>query len=280
VSRTALGHSFVSLTVTLPISLPCLRLCWLVREFGDEYDVWAPDQRGYNNSGKPENILDYHAVKVVRDIIDLIDHAGYEKATIVGHDWGGVVAWQTAVHYPDRIEKLIVANAPLGYAFLQTIQSMTSNAFDQLSNSWYIGFFHIPTISEDRFRRHDYSFPLRNALWNAGLSKANIVKYKSVWDSSLTTMMNWYRASLLHYPVHPGYPSVVRNVQSNQVHVPTLIFWGTQDACLGTYLAEASATFCRAGVEIKYVESSHWTPHMARSQLIASIRDFITDDIV
>ena len=78
------------------------------------YRVWAPDQRGYNLSEKPDGIAAYNLDELAADVIGLIDAAGQNKVVLVGHDWGAAVAWWAAVKYPDRLSKLVVMNAPHG----------------------------------------------------------------------------------------------------------------------------------------------------------------------
>jgi pimeloyl-ACP methyl ester carboxylesterase len=73
--------------------------------------VLAPDQRGYNLSDKPDGLSAYRMDKLAGDVIGLMDMLGYEKATIVGHDWGGAIAWVTAGLHPERVEKLAAHGA-------------------------------------------------------------------------------------------------------------------------------------------------------------------------
>src|SRR6516164_3914148 len=81
------------------------------------YRVIAPDQRGYNLSAKPRRVGAYRIEELAADVAGLIQHAGESRATVVGHDWGGLVAWHFAMQYPDRVDKLIALNAPHPAAF-------------------------------------------------------------------------------------------------------------------------------------------------------------------
>ncbi len=74
--------------------------------------AWAPDMRGYNLSDKPRGLKNYHLLALARDVREIIRAAGVENASVVGHDWGGVVAWRAAMEYPDAISKLVILNAP------------------------------------------------------------------------------------------------------------------------------------------------------------------------
>ena len=104
------------------------------------YRVWAPDQRGYNLSDKPEGLAAYSIDELAADVIGLIDAAGEKKVFLVGHDWGAAVAWWVAAKYPERLKKLITLNVPHHSVMRKTLRSN----FSQLRKSWYIGFFQIP----------------------------------------------------------------------------------------------------------------------------------------
>jgi pimeloyl-ACP methyl ester carboxylesterase len=81
-------------------------------ELSSQYQTVAIDQRGYNLSGKPKGVDNYDMSLLVSDVVAVIKHLGREKAIIVGHDWGGAVAWQFAIHLPQMTEKLIILNLP------------------------------------------------------------------------------------------------------------------------------------------------------------------------
>jgi len=105
------------------------------------YTVIAPDLRGYNDTDKPRS--GYDIPTLIRDIARLIIGVGHEKAIIVGHDWGGALAWAFAMRYPAMTERLIVMNAPHPAAFLREMRT-----FKQLRKSWYIFAFQILWLPE------------------------------------------------------------------------------------------------------------------------------------
>ena len=86
----------------------------------DHYVV-APDQRGFARSSKPQGVSNYTPDKIVADLIALADHLKIETFTLVGHDWGGAIAWMAALQHPDRITKLVIVNAPHPLVFQRTI---------------------------------------------------------------------------------------------------------------------------------------------------------------
>ncbi len=87
-----------------------------------QFKVVAPDMRGYGETEKPVKIDAYKIEKIVKDIVELVHGLGYEKATIAGHDWGGIIAWSIAMMAPDVAEKLIVMNAPHPAVYIKHMQ--------------------------------------------------------------------------------------------------------------------------------------------------------------
>jgi pimeloyl-ACP methyl ester carboxylesterase len=118
------------------------------------YRVWAPDQRGYNLSDKPDGLAAYSLDELAADVIGLIDAAGQKQISLVGHDWGAGVAWWVAAKYPDRLSKMVVMNVPHGAVMQKHLRSN----FAQLRKSWYIFFFQLPWIPEMLARSRNWSF--------------------------------------------------------------------------------------------------------------------------
>jgi pimeloyl-ACP methyl ester carboxylesterase len=116
----------------------------------EDFTVIAPDLRGFADSDKPLDIKEYHPSIVASDIAKLIASLGFEKAFIVGHDWGGAIAWAFASYYPDLTEKLVVLNCPHPQLF---VKALSSN-MEQIKKSWYMFFFQIPKVPELFFRQY------------------------------------------------------------------------------------------------------------------------------
>ena len=105
------------------------------------FRVVALDQRGYNTSAKPKGIQHYQLETLADDVLGMIHAVGEEKAVVVGHDWGGAVAWAFAMRHPEAVDKLIVLNAPHPRRFLEELRG-----FAQLRKSWYILLFQLPWL--------------------------------------------------------------------------------------------------------------------------------------
>lgn len=189
------------------------------------FRVMAPDMRGYNLSSKPHGVGSYRIELLSADVVELIHEAGVEKAVIVGHDWGGAVAWDVAMRYPEVVERLIVMNAPHP-AILPREMKKSS----QLLRSWYIFFFQIPWLPEILLRSRDFA-ALRSVLHfdpvrRNAFSRRTIRGYvqAQAQPGALTATINYYRAALRYGP------GVLRRVR--KVKAPTLLIWGERDRYL------------------------------------------------
>src|SRR5579885_3284304 len=107
-------HGFPDFWYSWRVQMPAL---------AKRFHVVAIDQRGYNLSGQPEGVDNYKTEKLVGDLLAIVDHFNREKAIIVGHDWGGLVAWSFAMAHPDRIDRLIVLNLPHPRGLLRELQT-------------------------------------------------------------------------------------------------------------------------------------------------------------
>lgn len=214
------------------------------------FRAWAPDQRGYNLSEKPPGISDYRLEELAGDVLGLIDAAGVEKCYLVGHDWGGAVAWWVALRFPERIHKLAILNMPHPAVLKETLFSSLS----QLRRSWYIFFFQIPHFSEAILRNNDWQQVVR--MLKAGskpdsFTSQDLDLYRQAWyrKGAFTAMLNWYRAAIQMLPDSTG---------DMRIRVPTLMLWGANDIALGRDMAQPSLDLCDEGKLIFFEDSSHW----------------------
>lgn len=148
-----------------------------IAALSDEYTVVAPDMRGYNLSDKPSHIKDYSIDKLVDDTTGLIRHLGFEKAAIVGHDWGAVVAWAVARNQPEYVSKLCAMQVP------PTDVWRKNQTLKQFLASWYMFFFQIPVLPEWLLSRDDFAL-LANGLKTSTaepdvFTDADVAEYKS-----------------------------------------------------------------------------------------------------
>ena len=234
---------------------------------GRGYRVWAPDQRGYNLSDKPTPVASYTLDALTEDVIGLIDAAGRERATLIGHDWGGIVAWWAALRYPDRLERVAILNAPHPAVMRRHAIRHPS----QLLKSWYIAFFQLPRLPEAFLRRGDWKGLVR-ALGDTSRSgtfrEADLELYRSAWSEpkALTSMIHWYRALVRHPPRPP---------EHLRIRVPSLLIWGARDHCLTRDLAASSASLCEDGRLVLIEEATHWVQHEEPVRVNRLLLDFL-----
>ncbi|WP_442918986.1 alpha/beta fold hydrolase [Methylobacterium sp. WSM2598] len=228
--------------------------------------VVAPDQRGYGASGKPKDLGAYHLDELAADVIGLADAFARDRIRLVGHDWGGVVAWQCAARYAERVERAAILNAPHPDVFFGYVGRHPT----QILRSSYMGLFQLPWLPEALLRAGDFAL-LRRAL--AGSSRpgtfdaAALDRYARAWSEpgALTGMLNWYRG--LRLPRRP-LPDPVRP--------PVLILWGERDTALEAGLAEASLARCAAGEIRRFPEATHWVQHEEAAEVNRALLAFLT----
>src|SRR3954463_14227547 len=122
------------------------------------FRVLAPDQRGYNLSDKPRKISAYNLDLLARDVVGLIEEAGAGKARVVGHDWGGAVAWWLGVKHPERLAKLALLNIPHPLGMRRALRRSS----EQRRKSSYMFSFQLPWLPERAFRAHHFAYAVKS----------------------------------------------------------------------------------------------------------------------
>ncbi len=212
----------------------------------------APDLRGYNLSAKPPGVRSYRVEALLGDVVGLIRHAGVERAVVVAHDWGGVLAWLLAAFHPAAVERLVILNAPHPAAYLREVRTL-----GQLLRSWYVFFFQLPLLPEALLRAGDYAL-VERALRRAEFTPEAICKYKQALavPGALTAGINWYRAAFRR-----GLRPDPRMLQP--LHTPTLVIWGERDPYLSLRLLDGLEKWV-PGVRIeRFPSSGHWVQNDA-----------------
>jgi epoxide hydrolase 4 len=217
------------------------------------FHVLAPDQRGYNRSDKPRKVSAYNLDTLARDVVGLIDEAGVGKARVVGHDWGGAVAWWLGIQHPERLEKLALLNIPHPVVMRRALRKNPV----QRKKSSYMFFFQIPWLPERSFRAGNFAAgvkALRGSSRPGTFTDADLDLYREAWSQpgAVRSMIHWYRAALRSRPRRPASP---------RVSVPTLLLWGAKDRFLGSELAQPSIDLCDHGRLEFFAEASHWIQH-------------------
>lgn len=229
------------------------------------YRILAPDQRGYNSSSKPRGVKAYKMAALTADIADLIQQVIQKKVYLVGHDWGGAVAWAVAQHYPHLLEKLVILNMP----HLVVMQHHLRTNPRQLLKSWYMGLFQLPLLPEIVSKAFNFKVLEKSMTASAKpgtFSGAEIARYKAAWrqPEAITAMLNWYRA-IKHNSMDT----------TREVTVPTLMIWGRKDAFLSHTMAQPSIEKCTNGQLIFLEDATHWLHHEKPDEVNDLLYNFI-----
>ena len=225
----------------------------------------APDQRGYGLSTKPQGPAAYTLDVLAADIVALARQLGHSSVRLVGHDWGGLVAWHLATNHPGFVERAAILNAPhpatmLGYLFERPVQAIRSA---------YIGFFQLPWLPEALLAAGDFAM-LRRALTSTSrpgtFTEAELTTYREAWtmEGALTAMLDWYRAL-------PSGPSL----GDKRVEVPVRIIWGDRDAALNAELAERALARCDRGELFHLADATHWLHHEEPARVNELLVEFL-----
>jgi pimeloyl-ACP methyl ester carboxylesterase len=203
----------------------------------------APDQRGYSPRARPTESYPkaYALPELVDDVMALLDAAEVERAHLVGHDWGGGVAWALAGNHPDRVATLTALSTPHPAA----VRRAVSTTPWQFAHSSYMLFFQLPWLPEQYLGRG-----LERMLLGSGLPRAEAERYAGRMrePGALTGALGWYRALR-----HAG--SVL-----HRCRVPTTFVWGRHDAFLGRQAAEATGAMVLGDYRFVEVDEGHWLP--------------------
>jgi pimeloyl-ACP methyl ester carboxylesterase len=248
-----------------------------IADLAKDHFVLAPDQRGFAKSSKPEGVENYTPDKPVADMIALADHFGIDKFTLVGHDWGGAIAWMAALNHPDRVARLIIVNAPHPFVFQKTL-------FDDMAQreaSQYITAFRNP-----EFEKYIDSIGLSQFFDGSFMRHTDFAKvadekpvYLDQWGQpgAMTAMLNWYRASAVNVPAMDATPERPAFLDGPfpPIRMPTLVIWGLGDkALLPSQLEGLDALV--PDLKITRLEGvGHFAPWEAPDQVTGAMRAWL-----
>ena len=247
-------------------------------EFSKDYLAVAPDMRGYNLSSKPEKIEQYQPPHIVEDLRALVEeHFGRKKCILVGHDWGGVIAYPFAFTHPELVEKLIIINAPHPNVFGRLI----SKNKEQQTSSQYVLFFRTKN-AETFLSANDY----QNLFGVVVTSEMEFddddrQMYNDAWSQpgALTGGLNYYRAGGLRAPSQGEDISELasEDLELNPVIIkaPTLVIWGEKDTALTTHNLVGLDEFVPELTIKRIPEGSHWVINEQPDKVNSLIREFI-----
>ena len=236
------------------------------------YHVIAPDLRGYNETEKPAR--GYDLFTLTSDVAEIIKSLRYSRAIIVGHDWGGVLAWTFAARFPAMTSKLVVMNAPHMAAY----QRKLGRNFAQWRKSWYVYFFQIPRLPEALLTR-DHGAGIKRLLRRSAppttFSEEDLARYAEAFckPGAATATINWYRAAARHVLTRTRLPN------GGRVSAPTLLIWGARDAALDIGQTEGLERWAPNLTVRILPDASHWVQQDAPDMVNRYLLDFLRNDL-
>jgi pimeloyl-ACP methyl ester carboxylesterase len=239
-----------------------------IPEFARDYQVIALDLRGYNESEKPRGKAAYRMPELLKDVEGVIKELGYERCVLVGHDWGGAIAWNFAYAHPEMLENLIVLNLPHPAKFAQALRSSPQ----QMLRSWYILFFQIPWLPElilkfDGYRAIASAF-VNSAVDSDAFTPQDLEAFTkaAAKPGALSAMLNYYRSI---------FPGILYDTRWEVLQVPTLMIWGENDQALGKELTYNTQAYVN-DFEIRYIPNcSHWVQQEKPNLVNQYMRTFL-----
>jgi epoxide hydrolase 4 len=235
--------------------------------FAASHKVVAVDLRGYNDSDKPVEQSAYRLSTLVEDIKGAIHGLGYERCILVGHDWGGIIAWAFASAYPEWVERLIILNVPHPAKFSEGLRTLP-----QLLKSWYILLFQIPRLPEWILSQDDCAvlakILTRTTISPTTFPPAAIAAYceAAAKPGAIAAMLSYYR-DLVQSGGFKKYWGILQP--------PTLLIWGENDVALRKELTLGTEDYVR-DLQIRYIpDCSHWVQQEKPQLVNQYIREWL-----
>jgi len=208
------------------------------------YRAVAPTQRGYSAGARPEGADAYRASELCEDVLAIASALGREQFHLVGHDWGGTIAWSLAGDYPESVVTLTAVSTPHSAALRHALRGAR-----QQFQMAYIPILRLPVVAESLFDVGG-GVVAESLLIATGLSPQHahrdVVELRNVGP---TGALNWYRAL------------GKERVHSHSVAVPVLHLWGDRDVAFTRQAIESTAAHCAGSYHLLELEGgSHWIP--------------------
>jgi pimeloyl-ACP methyl ester carboxylesterase len=231
-----------------------------------DHRVVALDLRGYNLSDKPSD--GYDIATLCEDLRGAVEALGESRADVVGHDWGGVLAWALAIRAPEEVRRLVILNAPHPATFQRALYSPS-----QWLHSAYVGFFQLEGIAEDALARDNYALIRRTFRAadreRAWLTDADIQRYVDAIarPGALTAALSYYRQVVRRGPGIVGPARVIA--------APTLVLWGELDPYLGVESLNGLERWVDDLRVQRFATAGHWLNQQEPAYVNEALLDFL-----
>ncbi len=235
------------------------------------YTVWAPNLRGYGDTSRPEGVRDYRMRHLVDDVAGLIDAAGADETLLIGHDWGGAIAWIFALAQIRPLERFIVMNLPHPRLFRRGLKT-----WKQLRRSWYVFFFQLPWLPE-RILGANGARRVSGMIRGSAAHKdrfpgevLEVYRANAAQPGALSAMLAYYRAYIRY-----GVDKDLAQAVYRRLETPTLMIWGEEDTALGKELTIGTGEFV-SDLTLRFVPGvSHWVQQEAPETVNAMIEAWL-----
>ena len=237
---------------------------YVILALKDDFKLIVPDTRGINLSDKPEKVEDYEINLLASDILELSKKLNLGKFTLVGHDWGGVIAYYFAFKYPELLKRLIICNSSHPAIHRKKMKSDDK----QRRSGGYLTQLMKPGVEETLFRNNMFflkGIVFGTARRKGAYSEEDKQKYIEAWSqpNSILNGINYYRAN-----------KYVSKLIGN-IEVPTLVIHGMKDNFIRPITLEGLSDYVKDLKIVKVENASHWVMHDAPELVSSSIREFI-----
>jgi pimeloyl-ACP methyl ester carboxylesterase len=222
----------------------------------------APDLRGYGDSSRPTSKADYHIDRLVDDVAGLFEALGARRRLLIGHDWGGVIAWQAALSGRVALDGLVILNAPHPAVF----QHVLNSGWRQRLRSWYVAFFLIPGLPEWQLTAGG-ARALGQVLEGVAPDLIALYRKNIAQPGAATAMLNYYRANALALSA--------QSPPAQPLTTPTLMIWGEGDVALDVALTEGNEAFVSDFTLVRLPGVSHWVQQEAPERVNQAIAGWL-----
>jgi epoxide hydrolase 4 len=231
------------------------------------YRVWAVNQRGYGASSRPSRVEDYSLEKLTGDVAGLIDASGARSVALLGHDWGGFVAWVFAIRRLRPLDRLVLFNIPHPLCFRRALRG-----WKQKLKSSYASLFQLPHVADWLLTAWGAALPLFVMRLDArrGAFPPDVVEiYRENLEApgAATAMLNWYRAA--------GRDLLTARDLGDPIDTPTLVLWGEKDIALGLSTLDGTERYVRDLRIERLPNVSHWTLEDAPDEVNSRLKEFL-----
>lgn len=241
---------------------------------GPHFRTIAMDTRGIGQSEAAADVQGYDIAELVRDVKDFVAALGDAKVTLVGHDWGGFIAWEVAIRHPELLDRLVIVNA----AHTGVFEHLVREDAEQAKASQYMLAFR-SARGEELVSRNDFAGFRREMLDPARaagtLSDAQAAEYLRLWrdSKSVSAGLNYYRANRSGPP--SGDDRAPRPLEQTRVKVPTLVIWGDRDVYFTPRTLELLPSVVPDLTVRRFADSDHWIVHQQPAAVAELIEAFV-----